>query len=192
MFGKMKRRVVAAAFAVLLMTLWMQDTVAYYTTVGKATNVVTSGDIRFLIHETTDQGTEFPEEGVYVMPGDVVSKRVTIENDCTHPFYLRVKMTYGINAEELPDEECFKLNINQQDWTLHEGWYYYNRSLAPGETTPEVFSHVEIIGSKVDNRYIGKTLTLSVNAQAVQSEHNPLTGSETYTAQGWPAEEGQK
>ena len=28
-----------------------------------------------MIHEMTDQGTEFPEEGVYIVPGDVVSKK---------------------------------------------------------------------------------------------------------------------
>ena len=52
-----------------------------------------------------------------------------------------------------------------------------------------MFSHVEIVGSKVDNSYIGKTLTLTVKAQAVQSENNPLTGTDTFTASGWPAEE---
>ena len=60
--------------------------------------------------------------------------------------------------------------------------------MEPGETTPQVFSHVEIVGDKVDNRYIGKTLTLTVVAQAVQSENNPITGGETYTASGWPKE----
>ena len=58
----------------------------------------------------------------------------------------------------------------------------------PGATTPHVFSHVEIVGSKVDNRYIGKTLTLTVKAQAVQSENNPITDGDPSTAFGWPAE----
>ena len=47
---------------------------------------------------------------------------------------------------------------------------------------------MEIVGSKVDNRYLGKTLKLTVQAQAVQSEHNPLQDGMTYTASGWPAE----
>ena len=58
----------------------------------------------------------------------------------------------------------------------------------PGETTPNVFSHVEIVGAKVDNRYIGKTLQLTVVAQAVQSENNPIDGDDTFTASGWPKE----
>lgn len=172
----------------MFITIMSQATLAYYTTVGKAENVVTLGSIRFIIHEMTDSGTEFPQEGVYVIPGDIVSKKVSIESDCDQPFYLRVKPVYGINSQELSSDDCFKLNINTEFWELHDGWYYYKEIVDPGETTAEIFSHVEIVGSKVDNRYIGKTLSLSVNAQAVQSVNNPISDGNVYTASGWPAE----
>ena len=188
MFNKIKLRLFAISFVAIAVTLIMQSTLAYYSTVGKATNVVTSGNIRLLIHETTDGDKPFPEKGVYVVPGDVVSKKVTIENDFDHPFYLRVKAVYGINSQELSADECFKLNINNSDWTLHEGWYYYNGALQPGEITPQIFSHVEIVGDKVDTSYIGKTLSLTVKAQAVQSDNNPITDDLVYTASGWPQE----
>lgn len=186
--GKMKLKLLTIAFLAIVTTFFTQGTLAYYSTVGKATNVVTSGDIQFIIHEMTDQGTEFPKEGVYVMPGDIVSKEVSIENVCTHPFYLRVKIADGINSQELSSEECFKLNIDETDWQLVDGWYYYKGIVEPGETTPDVFSKVEIVGNKVDNSYIGKTLSLSVIAHAVQSENNPVEGTDTFTASGWPQE----
>ena len=188
MFNKIKARCAVVALIACALSFFYQSTLAYYQTVGKATNVVTSGNIQFIIRETTDQGKEFPKEGVYIIPGDVVSKKVTIESDCDHPFYLRVKMVYGVDSQELSAEDCFKLNINEKDWELHDGWYYYKGIVQPGEITPQVFSHVEIVGAKVDNSYIGKTLTLTVKAQAVQSENNPLTDGNTYTASGWPAE----
>ena len=185
---KMKLRVLVLVMAAFVATFLTQGTLAYYSTVGRAANVVTSGNLRLIIHERTASGTEFPQEGVYIVPGDVVSKEVTVENDCDHPFYLRVKIVYGVNSQELPSEECFKLNINEEYWELHDGWYYYKGILEPGETSPKVFSHVEIVGSQVDNRYIGKTLTLSVIAHAVQSENNPIQDGNTYTAAGWPKE----
>jgi hypothetical protein len=188
MLGKIKIKIFVVALVATLMTFISTSTLAYYSTVGKATNVVTSGNIQFIIHETTDQGKEFPREGVYIVPGDIVSKKVSVESDCEHPFYLRVKMVYGVNSQELSSEDCFKLNINAEHWELHDGWYYYKDVVDPNETTPEIFSHVEIVGSKVDNNYIGKTLTLTVNAQAVQSENNPLKDNKTYTALGWPEE----
>ena len=188
--NRLKRRLVSIALIAIILTFFMQDTVAFYSVIGKATNVITSGNIRFIIHETTDQGTEFPKEGVYIMPGDIVSKKVTIESDCDHPFYLRLKIVYGIDAEELPAEDCFKLNINEENWELHDGWYYYKGIVEPHETTPQIFSHVEIVGFKVDNNYLGKTLTLTVDAEAVQSENNPVSDGAYYEASGWPKSKG--
>lgn len=184
--GKTKLKFLTIAFIAIVLTFNTQGTLAFYSTVGKATNVVTSGNIRFMIHEKTDQGTEFPKEGVYIIPGDVVSKEVSIENICEHSFYLRVKIVYGIDSQELPSEECFKLNIDESNWQLVDGWYYYKGIVSPDETTPNIFSKVEIVGDKVDNNYIGKTLSLSVIAHAVQSENNPVNGTDTYTASGWP------
>ena len=188
MLGKIKIKIFVVALVATLMTFISTSTLAYYSTVGKATNVVTSGNIQFIIHETTDQGKEFPREGVYIVPGDIVSKKVSIESDCEHPFYLRVKMVYDVNSKELSSEDCFKLNINEEYWEFYDGWYYYKEVVDPGETTPDVFSRVEIVGSKVDNDYLGKTLTLTVKAQAVQSENNPINDGNTYTASGWPKE----
>lgn len=188
MFSKIKAKCAVIALVAIALTFLTQGTLAYYSTVGTATNVVTSGNIQFIIHEKTDQGKEFPREGVYIVPGDIVSKEVSIENDCEHPFYLRVKLVYGVDSTELTAEDCFKLNIDENNWELHDGWYYYKGIVNPHETTPNVFSHVEMVGAKIDNSYIGKTLTLTVNAQAVQSENNPISDGNTYAASGWPKE----
>jgi len=185
---KIKMKLVALSLLAMIITVFSQQTLAYYSTVGTNTNVITSGEIKFIIHETTDQGTEFPEEGVYIIPGDVVSKQVFIENVCTHPFYTRVKIIYGMDGSELSSEECFKLNINSQNWEYKDGWFYYKGIVNPNEKTPYVFSEVEIVGDKVDNTYIGKTLTLSVLAQAVQSENNPMIGNDVTSVSGWPQE----
>ncbi len=186
--SRIKLRLLTISLVAMLLTFITQGTLAFYTTFGKAVNVVTSGDIELTIHETTDGGTEFPKEGVYIIPGDVVSKEVSIENVGTNPFYLRVKVVYGIDSATLSAEDAFKLNIDENNWELHDGWYYYKGVVEAGETTPNVFSHVEIVGSKVDNSYIGKTLTLTVKANAVQAKNNEVVGTDTYTALGWPEE----
>ena len=188
MLRRIKTRFLAIGLAAILICLLSQPALAYYTNLGTATNVVTSGNLELTIREMTDQGTAFPEEGVYVIPGDVVSKVVTVENSCDHPFYLRVKLVYGSDSKALSAEDCLKLNINTQYWTYKDGWYYYTGILEPGEETPQVFSTVEIVGSQVDTSHIGKILELTVLAQAVQSENNPIQNGDTTTANGWPAE----
>ena len=187
--GKIKLRIAVIALVAALVSLINPLTLAYYQVVGQTTNVITSGNLELIINEMTDQGTPFPEEGVYVVPGDVVSKKVSVSNNCDHPFYVRVKPIYGVEGEELPADECFKVNINEEYWEYHDGWYYYKAILDPYATTPFIFSHVEIVGDKVDNRYIGKTLTLTVRAQMVQSDNNPLIDDKIYTASGWPVDE---
>ena len=188
MIQTLKARLAVITIIATVLTLWTQGSAAYFTTVDTATNVVTSGNIKLMIHEATDQGSPFPADGICVMPGDVISKVVTVENICDHPFYLRVKLIYGSNTQELSSEECLSLNIDTNNWVYKDGWYYYTGIVAPGQTSPCVFSQVEIVGSKVDTSHIGKVLQLTILAQAVQSENNPIENGDTTTAAGWPAE----
>ena len=78
------------------------------------------------------------------------------------------------------------MNIDTQNWTYQDGFYYFNRILQPGEQTPALFTQVEIVGSRVDQSHSGSTLSLTVNAYAVQSENNPADFP--WEAAGWPAE----
>ena len=183
---KAKSRLLMIAFVAILLTVLTQPTLAYYTTIGKATNVVTSGGIRLQIHEKTADGSEFPKEGVYVIPGDIVSKQVTVENVCNHPFFLRVKLVSGTTNEALTPDDCLRLDIDTVNWTYKDGYYYYNQILQPDETTPALFTQVEIVGSQVDQTHIGSTLSLTVNAYAVQSENN--SAGYPWEASGWPAD----
>lgn len=183
---KAKSRLLLIALAAILLTVLTQPTLAYYTTIGKATNVVTSGEIQMKIHEKTAGGGDFPAEGVYIIPGDIVSKQVSVENTCSHPFYLRVKLVSASTNATIAPEDCLKMDIDTTNWTLKDGFYYFNRILNPGEMTQPLFTQVEIVGSKVDQTHIGSTLSLTVNTYAVQSENNPA--EHPWDASGWPAE----
>lgn len=182
-----KCKLLLVALAAIVITWFAQPTLAYYTVIGTATNVVTSGDIELMIHEKTADGHDFPKEGVYIIPGDIVSKIVTVENVCGHPFYLRVRLISGANNAALSAEDCLALDLNTRDWTLRpDGYLYYNTILQPGETTAPVFTQVEIVGEKVTQNHMGTTLSLTVNAHALQSEHNPADFP--WEAAGWPAD----
>ena len=73
---KAKSRLLVIALAAILVTVLTQPSLAFYTTIGKATNVVTSGAVQLQIHEKTADGSQFPQEGVYVIPGDIVDEAV--------------------------------------------------------------------------------------------------------------------
>ncbi len=186
--GKIKSRIAVTALIAALLALLTFGTVAYYTADGVATNVITSGSIRFLIHEIGADGAPFPEAGLSVLPGQTVDKRVTFESDCTHPFYLRVKVVPAMDDDTLSAEGCYSLDINGESWDYKDGWYYYKHAVQAEEATPHLFTEVTFSGEKIDNAYVGKVMTLTVVAQAVQSENNPITGNDTSTAAGWPQE----
>ena len=182
MFNTIRRKLFAVAVAAVIVAVLSQGTLAFISTVNTATNVITSGNVRFSIHQLTDTPC------TVVIPGDRVTEAVCVQSDCTHPFYLRMRPQYRVNSETLAADGCFKLNVDETVWQYRDGWYYYVSPVQAGGITPYLFTCVEIVGERVDNRYIGKTLTVTMEAQAVQSENNPLTDGAVWTAQGWPQE----
>ena len=77
------------------------------------------------------------------------------------------------------------MDLNTKNWTLHsDGYIYYNEILQPGELTVPVFTQVEIVGQYVNQSHLGSVLSLTVKAEAVQSENNPA--EHPWEAGGWP------
>lgn len=182
---KQKKKLWAIALVIILLALLAGNSIAYYSVIGTATNVVTSGNIRLKIIETGADNNAFPKDGVAVIPGQTVTKRVTVQNICTHPFWLRLEVTTGSSNSELKPEDVMQiLDLNTQDWTEHEGYYYYNTVLKPLETTKPLFSQVKFIGENIDTDDIGSALTITVLASAVQSENNEA--KYPWKASGWP------
>lgn len=186
--GKIRRRMFVIAFTAIIATLFSQTSLAYYATSGTATNVITTGDVHIAIIEKMDNGQDFPKEGVYIMPGSIVSKIVTVANTGSHPCWVRVKLTNGVTNEALSGD-IFDVNINNNDWiTGTDGYYYYKAVVEPGETTQKLFSQVRIAGD-IDNSYAGENVTLTVCAFAVQSENNPADSP--LNVSGWPSDGGK-
>ncbi len=174
------------AFLMCIMSLLSFETVAFYTVTGTARNVITFGSLPSEVIETTATGDDFPEDGVYVMPGDRVSKIVKVANLSAHPFYVRVKLVKGADNVELTPEECMAIETDNVNWTLAEdGYYYYNKAVAGyGETEP-LFREVEIVGDKITKEHIGTILNVTVKVFVVQSENN---ADNPFEAAGWPVE----
>ena len=77
--GSRKRRLVLLALALCIAAVTATGTLAYFTAEETAHNVITTGYLDMILHETTTGGKPFPEEGLdNLMPGMVVDKRVTV------------------------------------------------------------------------------------------------------------------
>lgn len=175
---------VIAIFAILV-TLSLQETNAFYTTKGIARNVVTSGDISMSVKEMQD-GKPYPETPVKVKAGSVVNKEVSIVNTGENAFWVRVKLVSDIQGKDADPDDIMSLDINDEDWTYVEedGFYYYNKEVKGGEESAKLFTNVTF-ADEIDFKFMGREISLAVDAYAVQSIHN---GETPFEAEGWPAE----
>lgn len=166
------------------------QTSAYYTAEERAHNVITSGDVDIELIEMmeSEDGLVPFENQDGVMPGVAVSKIVTVKNTGGQPAFIRIKLeqviTLADGKEGDVDEALVTCNLNTINWTEHDGYYYYNNTLNPGEETKPLFTEVTF-SEKMGNLYQGCTVELFVQAQATQVANNGDTALE---ALGWPAE----
>ena len=190
--NKMKKKFIAGAVVAICLSLVTYGTLAYFTHEDTATNVITSGNIKIELQETaiTEDGQvvefEQSQDRFNVMPAQSVSKIVKVQNTGDNDAYIRIAIDKTINLAEgvegTPDTDLISMDFDYDNWTLKDGYYYYNKPLAPGETTEALFNNVKF-DPAMDNMYQNSTAIINVDAQATQVRNN---GTDVFTAAGWP------
>ena len=194
----MKKKILVLALAVVFVSLMALGSAAYFTVEGRATNIITTGTVSLSLDEHLEEGkwTEIKDNDVTVawqlkdrvMPGMTVAKKPTLKNDGTQPFFLRAKVQVTVtNGGEVLPSSVVLLQQMSSGWTeLADGWLYYtpegSDAVAPG-TEVVLFDGVKL-AEEAGNPYQNSTVTITVQAQAVQVKNNP--GTDALTAQGWP------
>ncbi len=192
----MKKKIFAAAIAVICLAVMTSSTLAYFTTSGIARNVITSDGIDIeLVEQQLVNGelTAYPDDKVMVMPGKTVSKIVSV-NNLEREAWIRVSYTVefldptGANMDLTQDQinELISIQSDTQTWTEQDGWWYFNSPVGVGEGTTALFSEVVFSGPNMGNEYQGCDAVIRVTAQAVQTIHN---GETVLEAAGWPEPE---
>ena len=182
----MKRKILIVSVIVICLAMIAAGSLAYYTADTKAHNVITTGDVAIRLNEWADEArTEKFESPVGVMPGTEVTKIVEVKNVGTGSAWVCVQMfvdVYAENGKQLSTEPV-KLDINTTDWTYQDGYYYYNKPLAPGASTEPLFTTVSF-DDQMGNEYQNARATIDITAIAVQSANN---GETVLEATGWPS-----
>lgn len=182
----MKRKLLILSVLAICIATLAAGTLAYFTSEGKAHNVITTGGVEITVQEWADEEKTKPFEDVTgIMPGMTVTKIAEIKNTGASDAWVRVKVEKNIKlqGEGTPDTALVELNLNLTDWTLGEdGYLYYNKALKPGEVTAPIFTAVTF-KADMGNEYQNATATVDVSAQAVQTANN---GDTVMDAKGWP------
>ncbi len=186
----MKKGILLAALAVICVAICAYGTIAYFTADDTAANVITAGNVNIELQENmiakeSGETVAFQDQ-TGVMPGSEVSKIVQIKNTGDQPVYVRISMDTAIAlVNGSPDEADLSLisfDIDTENWTLQNGFYYYNAPLAAGETTVPFFTKV-VFAKDMDNKYQNCTTTVRIDAAATQTANN---GADALHAAGWP------
>lgn len=183
----MKRKLLILSLLVILAALTAAGTLAYYTDSARTHNVITSGKVNIDLLEWADEKHKEPfQDKTGVMPGTKVTKIVEVKNTGTGAAFVRLRVeTEVLSAEgEKMGPKHVRLDFNQTDWIYQDGYYYYARSLQPGETTVPLFTAVTF-AAEMGNTYQNATAHVNVSAYAVQSANN---GDDPLNAEGWPSD----
>lgn len=202
-----KNMIVAIACAAALLALVGSQTLANDTASFTTTNVITTGNVDMEIYETTvaaiDEtdiedytiitnngdgtyevayGEFFANNAAEILPGDTVSKIVTLENVGSEPFYARVKLEVSGMAEDDVTGLVFDMDTN--DWKADTDgfvkaadsdvwscYYYYSEEV----TADEEFIFFENVKfpTSMDNHYLdeGNDIDIKITGEAVQSKN---------------------
>ena len=138
----------------------------------------------------TDDGSIVPfTDQMDIMPGCEVSKIVQVKNTGDQPAWIRIavqkdiQLAQGVEGEV--DLTLISFDLDQEHWSEKDGFYYYNTSLAPGQTTEPLFQTVSFAKS-MSNMYQHSQAIIQVDAQATQTANN---GETVFDAAGWPEAE---
>lgn len=191
----MKKKLWILAVTAICLSILASSTYAYFTDIGTARNVITSGGIDIKVVEqqlVEDILQPYPDQPIRVMPATTVSKIVSVRN-MEQTAWIRANYTitvYDAEGKELsiPDGELAKVIViepNAVNWTLKDGWWYYNDPVQTEEMTEPLFAEVVFSGSNMDNQYQCCSVQIDVTAQGVQKANNGVSALE---AAGWPVE----
>lgn len=181
----MKKKILLLALIAVFAGLCVGGTYAYFTISEVERNVITAGNIKVELVEKDAEGNDF-EDVDGVLPGSEVAKVVTVENTGDNPCWVRIAVDKAIElkdgVEGEPDTGLLTLDLDTENWTEKDGFYYYKKALEPGKATEPLFTKVAFNGV-MGNVYAGCKAIVTVQAQAVQTTHN---GSAVEEALGWP------
>ena len=181
----MKRKLLILSVLAICIATLAAGTLAYFTSEGKAHNVITTGGVEIAVQEWADEEKTKPFEDLTgIMPGMTVTKIAEVKNTGASDAWVRVKVEKNIKlqGEGAPDTGLVELTLNTADWTEKDGYYYYTKVLKPGEVSAPIFTAVTF-KPDMGNEYQNATATVDVTAQAVQTANN---GATVMDAQGWP------
>lgn len=180
-----KKLTLAITAVVLVLTMAIGGTLAYFTDKTEVKeNTFTVGNVEITLTEPNWEG-EGSVDAPEVYPGEALAKDPTVTNVGDNPCFVRVKVT-GLDC--LGDAGLIGLRhgnyvegYDSDNWTLYDGYYYYNKVLATEDTagdewnkgltttTEPLFNQI-VIPTALEGVSEDASLSIDIYAEAVQAQ----------------------
>lgn len=171
----MKKKIMAAAGALLTASLGIGGAYAYYQDSVSVQNHISTGDVNIGIQEyQIIDGSEAKydtEENRFVLPSEVVSKIPRITN-YAETCYVRAKVAHNSDSVSESDTGTYVLTDDalsgiSDQWIKKGEYYYYTEPLKNGESV-DLFDSVTIPAEWTEASS-DTALALTVTAEAIQA-----------------------
>ncbi len=172
---------VGACSMALVAAVSIGATVAYLTSQDNADNVFTIGNVTIDLQEPGWDANLGASSALDIEPGMSTEKDPQVKNVGKNDAYIRVK----VSIPQLKGEDLFQYSVNgtdfgkeyynTTDWVMEETaepgvyYFYYNKILAPTQTTGKIFNHVKLDAALAIEDTIEET-NIEVYAEAVQTK----------------------
>jgi len=169
----MKKKLLSLCLvAMLAITAVVGGTMAYFTDEDNATNTFTVGNVDIVLEEPNWEGDGI-KDAPEVYPGEALAKDPTVTNNGANPCFVRVKVE-GLDCLGDAGMVTYRTEYVEgalgKNWVLHtDGYYYYNKVLAVGETTDALFDQI-VIPTGLTNGDPEALYNIDVKAYAVQAQ----------------------
>ena len=168
----MKKILALVLVICLAMAIGVGATLAYFTAEDTAKNEFTVGNVKIDLTEPKwdENGSEDAPE---VYPGEALAKDPTVKNIGANPCFLRIQVE-GLDCLGEAGMITYRTDYVDgalgTDWVLHtDGYFYYTKVLAAGETTDALFDQI-VIPTGLENGDGSFVYEIDVTAYAVQAQ----------------------
>lgn len=185
---KQSKLIILILSIMLLITLAINITMAFFTDSKKSEIIFTLGKIR--VEATIVEADGLLPDGI--TPGDEINRtlRITIPT-ISEDAYVRVWYEFFINNSKTDLVTLnFDNSANKDKWlvgtnsTTNSTTFYYNTYIAKGETVDTTITFT--ISANIDESFDGANLTSRIYVEALQQRNSP-TDWNGQAPSGWPA-----
>ena len=180
---------------VLIATIGVGATLAYFTEADAATNTITMGHVDIDLDEPNYDPDDDDDTVEDIVPGQVITKDPTITvQEGSLDAYIRATITLSDNLTADQAEELMAGITILDGWYYSnpeengDGYYYYKNVVTAGSSV-KLFEEVKI-PEKWGNEVADMTFTIDVAAEAIQADSfTPQTNADGYVT-AWTYEDG--